>query len=351
MLQHSLGQWMDGGMPVLHVWADVLQSLADVAPALEAAAQRLSSGPPAVHVFSPGDLLVLLQRLNALVAGSVATPGLPGPISQIWVMRDAERMDPTNLDILRRICLHYPELGVRLVLLNHTTAPPVSPEGVQLLALTATHESVMGEGLSLSPRHANRWIWSAGSILLGALIAAALFWTLQTTDQRRLDSSGAPAVAPASPASDVASTPASEPNVAVPLAQNTAEGAQDAPPAMAAVPASAADSSDGKKTADNSPPVSASRRWLLGLPAGTLVVVHADLGSLREAEKFRTGQALLANAKILLTAERQGRPGRFLVVTGPFRSSERVSNYIQRLAWKNQAKGVSRDEMLQQVTP
>ena len=96
--------------------------------------------------------------------------------------------------------------------------------------------------------------------------------------------------------------------------------------------------------------MSASRRWLLGLPANSLVVVHAQVPTLREAEAFRVaGQPVLANARILLTVAQPGRPERYLVVTGPFRSPERVQGYLPRLKWKANATSVSREELLTQV--
>lgn len=74
-----------------------------------------------------------------------------------------------------------------------------------------------------------------------------------------------------------------------------------------------------------------------------MVVVHAQKASLREADAFRSGQSLLANARILQTTAPQAQ---YLVVTGPFRSPERAKNYIQRLDWKASARSMGRDELL-----
>jgi len=347
LFQHSLEAWLDGQTPVLHVWANAPQSLADVPSVVEAIAHRQSAQAPAVHVFSPGDLLALLQRLNALMAGSVAPSASPGGVSQIWILQNAERMEVANLDVLRRICIHYPELGVRLVWLSHSPSAPVWPEGVQTLALHPGREAEKSEGLSLSPPQPKRWVGPAGWILLGALLAAAIFWGLQT-------------IQPAGPAAPVSSPPsasASGPDALVLVPQRPAGAGQETKetqeisPASAAHAPSAVPGSDMGQATPERQPVSASRRWLLGLPEGTLVVVHADLATLQEAEKFRTSHALLANARILLARERQVGAERFLVVTGPFRSRERVGNYIQRLPWKNQAEGMARDELLRQVRP
>lgn len=122
--------------------------------------------------------------------------------------------------------------------------------------------------------------------------------------------------------------------------------AEAAAPRLAAAPAPAP--SPTKVADKDSAPAtsSASRRWLLGLPPASWVVVHAQKASLREADAFRSGQSLLANARILQTS---GPQGQYLVVTGPFRSPERAKNYIQRLDWKASARGVGRDELLTQV--
>ena len=95
--------------------------------------------------------------------------------------------------------------------------------------------------------------------------------------------------------------------------------------------------------------VSLSRRWLLSLPAECSVVVHKQSTSLQEAEVFKASSSMLVNARILLTAQQDGKPARYLVVTGPFRSADRVHNYMQRLDWKASASSITREELLRQI--
>lgn len=96
---------------------------------------------------------------------------------------------------------------------------------------------------------------------------------------------------------------------------------------------------------------SASARWVQGLPPESRVVVHLQAVTLREAENFRQShQPLLANARILQTTESGARPLRYLLVSGPFRSPERVHNYMQRLDWRDKASSLTREKLLEQVT-
>ncbi len=81
------------------------------------------------------------------------------------------------------------------------------------------------------------------------------------------------------------------------------------------------------------------------------MVVHLQAATLREAENFRQShQPLLANARILQTTESGARSVRYLLVSGPFRSPERVHNYMQRLDWRDKASSLARDKLLEQVT-
>ena len=85
-----------------------------------------------------------------------------------------------------------------------------------------------------------------------------------------------------------------------------------------------------------------------GLPEGSLLVVHARVPSLAQAQALRSSEPVLANAQVLMSAQ-ETPAGRYLVVTGPFRSAERAQNYMQTLAWKAIARSASRDELLVQT--
>jgi hypothetical protein len=74
--------------------------------------------------------------------------------------------------------------------------------------------------------------------------------------------------------------------------------------------------------------------------------VLGEFASAREAEAFKASDALLANARIVQAAWRPGQEARHGVLTGPFRSTDRAANYMQRLAWRAQARPLSREALL-----
>lgn len=128
-------------------------------------------------------------------------------------------------------------------------------------------------------------------------------------------------------------------------------------PTLESTPAPKVASASAAAEKSASPPTvvtaktSASARWVQGLPPESRVVVHLQAATLREAENFRQShQPLLANARILQTTESGARPLRYLVVSGPFRSPERVHNYMQRLDWRDKASSLTREKLLEQVT-
>ncbi len=189
------------------------------------------------------------------------------------------------------------------VLLGHNFSPPVNaPRGQQPLASAAA--SVPAP----SP--------------VGAVSAVAA------------PASAVPASAAASkPSPALASTPTPAPTPAPKVASASAAAEKSASPTVATAK------------------ISASARWVQGLPPESRVVVHLQAATLREAENFRQShQPLLANARILQTTESGARSVRYLLVSGPFRSPERVHNYMQRLDWRDKASSLARDKLLEQVT-
>ena len=123
---------------------------------------------------------------------------------------------------------------------------------------------------------------------------------------------------PAAPSSTrAASTAHATPASAPPSAPATAPVST---PALASM-ATPADALPGK--------VRNAHRWLSRLPEGAFVVEHSRHDSLTAAQRSTSAQSYLKEARIL--AVQEGQQTRFVVVTGPFRSADRVSLYMRRL--------------------
>lgn len=328
--ERDANQWLNAASGIAHWWSTDDGELRSAAQQLLLlATQRDPQSRP--QLFAAGDFLPLLQKLNILLTASQSDEPLAhAHADQIWVLERADLMSADHVDILRRICLHYPELRIRLALFSKAQQAPAAAEGVSVSQIpdkphpNVTVADAPGFERALAdPRRV--WI-AAGLIGVGAALAAVVLWPFA-----RMTTAPAPVAdklsPPAAPSKEEALSP-----VAAPPADVSAPA--PAPAQAASVPART---------------ISASRRWLLGLPADSLVVIHAQVTTLREAELFKADRPMLVNARILLTEPRAQRPARYLVVTGPFRTPERARNYVQRLTWKANASSLSREELLTQV--
>lgn len=324
--------WLSGPTGLAHWWSGEAWVLDEAVRALQAQADALAPAR-AVCVFKDGDFLALLQRLNGLLAAAQRGESqAQAHDGQIWILDRAERVSAEHLDILRRICLHYPELQIHLALLSQTEQAPAALEGVQVHALLQAvgHASLPGDAVvadASAGNSARRWL-VGGLVCVAVAVVGLLVWQGQGSVP--------------GPAGDLAAPPAEQSSA--PMASPST--AQEALPPHQA-PSEAGAASIGEVPVKDSA-VSASRRWLLSLPPASLAVVHAQTASLREAEGFRANKAVLANARILQTSG-PASPPHYLVVTGPFRSPDRAQNYIQRLEWKSAARSASREELLAQV--
>ena len=334
LFRQQVHAWLSANTGLVHWWSP-LDTVRD--EAIRALVTQADTWLPArrVCLFQEGDFLALLQRLNGLLAAAQAGQSqAQAHAGQIWILDRAERVSAEHLDILRRICLHYPELQIHLALFSQTPQAPAAADGVLVPALVPpsgepAHGAATGGRIGGdSPvwgHSRSRWVWALGGMLV--VLSGLLLWRSTQGDLAPppRDALAMPAVA--------GSTAASMPTpVEVKAPRPTA-----ADVAPARTPEAPSPVKDGA--------VSASRRWALGLPPSSLAVVHVQVGSLREAEAFRKGKPLLSNARILQTSA-EGAPVRFLVVTGPFRSTERAHNYMQRLEWKAGARSISREELL-----
>lgn len=340
----EVARWLDAPKGLMHCWspnADLLEEA--VRWWMVQAEKRPSDTLPLF--FAEGDFFPLLQKLNELLAAAQRGESeAQAHAGQFWLVRHAEQLSAEHIDILRRICLHYPELGIHLALFSQTQEVPAAAEGVRLMGLLADAQlpqvqaTAAGDEQPLAREAGSRtWLW------VGALSAVVLagFWLAFPQQGAAPDAGAAESSAPASAASQAASEAPASPAVATPASV-------PAPAASAAASAAMPAASAPAKTAAGAA-VSLSRRWLLALPPECSVVVHKQSASLQEAEAFKASSSLLANARILLTVAQDGKPARYLVVTGPFRSADRVHNYMQRLDWKASASSASREELLRQI--
>lgn len=335
--------WLDAPQGLMHWWSPQAATLrAAVSWWMEEAAQRVSASAPLL--FSDGDFFPLLQKLNELLAAAqLGGAEAQAHAGQFWVVEHADRLSPEHLDILRRICLHYPELGIHLALFSQAEQAPAAADGVRVVGLRTdvaapqwVPHDFPGPSASAADAPSRRWLWGG---LLFVLVAAGVWQLNRPAPNAPSDAAltGASAQAPA--VSESAPAPVPAPAVAVSQALSSSEPAA-APPVQPLLKT---------QTAKAAEPVSASRRWVLSLPANTWLVVHKQSLQVRELESFKANHTALANARIVLTVAQQGEPARYLLVTAPFRSTERAQNYLQRLEWKASARSTSREELLAQI--
>ena len=325
--------WLSAHPGLAHWWSPQ-STLRDEAIRVLLAQADMLAPPRLACLFQEGDFLALLQKLNGLLAAAQSGPlgqsQARAHAGQLWVLDHAERVSAEHVDILRRICLHYPELQIHLALFSQTAQAPAPAQGVQVHALWPSANPLASAGALGATRAVPgryRYGWIGALVCAVAVLSGLLLWRSDPGAMQAPQLAAASEPVAADRAASKVSTPPSPPvKTARPITTDV--------PAVQAV---------GVPSPEGG--MSASRRWALSLPPGSLAVVHAQMGSLREAEAFRKGKAVLANARILQTSA-PGTPVRFLVVTGPFRSPERVQNYMQRLEWKSGARSIGRDELL-----
>ncbi len=324
-LQQALAQ-----APVLHLWCPEPAALAAVR---EVVLHTLREQGAAVSSMSRGQWLPLLQTLNRWTEGQLSGVPLPGAgQAGVWLLEDAHTLTAPQQHLLHALLGQFAQLPLRLVLLSQTTQPPDQPamgEHMAIEWLATEPPSWASEAVPVAqPAPGNApgashggWPWA-----LGAAIVAALAWGLSSSPAPQQSASPEPVASAASPALGAASS-ASEASVAP----------------VDAASASAPPAPDEQKAPGLSPQL---RGWLESLPEGSHVVLHGQFATEREAQAFKARHKLLAQARIAPGVWVGGEPMRYGVLTGPFRSSERAHNHLQRLDWRAQASSFSREALL-----
>ena len=332
LCEPALQDWLDGPVAILHGWSPQVDDLQDAVRCLSAHACSRH-----LRVLDEGDLLPLLHQLNQQLA---AIPD-GARAEQLWVLARADRMAQDQLDLLRRVVLHYPELRIRMAWFSLTAQPPAAPDGVHVLAVPSRDAQPVPDTVLRLPRSAR--LQRRSALWLGGAALVAMAGALVGLGARGPVGQEAATAVPAAPAASVPASGALQAPVVDPDAPAASAAMPDPMPQEPVLPSSAAGAASAVPHR-----VSAAGRWLQGLPEGSLLVVHAQVSTLAQAQTLRSSESVLANAQILMAAQ-EASAARYLVVTGPFRSAERAHNYMQRLAWKAYARSVSREELLAQT--
>ena len=222
------------------------------------------------------------------------------------------------------------------------TAPLASAELVaaaQTAALAEAPETPLAAPGGSFGQPAKRWAWLGLALLvLSAWGAWYWFGTHHFAPASAPESASAPAptLAPAPTSAAAPDTPplptASAPQQIDPVTDNTTPNqASEAVTATAA--AQPAARSPTQAPADPSPelPDVALRgvRWLAQQSPEFYVLEHGAFQTVAQAQSLIRSRDELVNARVLM--RKNGAPdGRFLVITGPFRSQDRAQNYKVR---------------------
>lgn len=319
--------------------------------------------------FSAREPWAWLSHLNDQVSrhmpgnAQVSTPGLVRRRPEaIAVLHQAEQLSSSDMALLQGLTQHLPDWGTRWVLLcqQPSTAALGSAASPRWLSwrvgdeaddLPSPESAPPASALNASvkptsthaPRPAGGWaqsLWWPVSVL----VFSAGAWGLasgrislselppQWLRQLAAQPNAAQPVASTSSAAQAAPTPAptetTPPDDNAPAAQAAAsEGSSaesQAPSADAAPPAP-----------DVAPPplpdvALRGARWLAQQSPDHFVLEHGIFDSAAQAQSLIRSRAELRNARILMHKPGQPHAGRFGVITGPFRSSERAQNYIAR---------------------
>jgi hypothetical protein len=351
------------------------------------------------------------ESLIPLPAGSDGVPPPSTRAMQVWLVPEESFQQPSDLDLVVRLLQRFPNAPIRAVLLlgpytalaehkgpmgarfetfhlderqpspAHDDAPAhLSSDPASLAAgLTATYEPTSAQGSAHAPAYGSDPVTpaaavlpdldnvvpgnefettggssstGAGNYLLPAAALAAtvliggLFWWSQRSGS---DAAGGKEVSGSltMPVPTPVPAPASAAAASVAGAIVVPASPPQALPAPAARAASAAAPQASAPSTPASAPSVSTQDWLASLPDNALVVEHGRYDTMAEARRFIGSRNYLNEARIL--AVKEGKGEEYLVVTGPFRTADRASNYMRRLNIKATTQPV--EQIRNQIAP
>jgi hypothetical protein len=352
----------------LILWRQDSEAMLRVAHALQS---FWCTTAPAVAIenFTGEHRLALLGYINQGIAQqglaqAMQTP-LPGSLpQQICMVTNAERLPASDVQMLQDLSQHLPGLQWRWVLLgldpsggqNSAAIASMNPSKTNpqwmveptTPASTSLATEAASSPASQPPSKRLAWLSLAALVGLGAWGTALHFFDVNSVPSQvdKPPAAATPAASASAPSLEAPPQPsASDP-------QPTASAASNTPPSQTqdqeeiAVPAEPAALPQAPVAADtpNKVPEIALRgvRWLALQSPEFFVLEHGAFQTAAQAQSLIRSKEELANARVLMrkTADPSGR---FVVVTGPFRSQERAQNYKVRakLAPQIQVRKVS----------
>ncbi len=333
----------------------------------------------AVEHFTGDQRLALLGHINRGIAQrgleqAMQTPPRTEPPQQIALITHAEHLPASDVQMLQDITRHLPGLRWRWVLISLAPSPsetaavmdPASAvTSAAALAMTpsppndtaetaawrdpndAPSPLLPPEAISRPSAFTSSSHWMGLGLTAFLVLAAWGTWHL-FGDARRSPARGAeraaavpaPAAAPAAQTTPQAATQAV--SQAAPAASDSAsEPAKPDTPVPIQAPASAANPSASQPTVPTPTPAPADThvevpdiaqrgvRWLAQQSPEFFVLEHGAFQTAAQAQSLIRSRDELTNARVLLL-KKAATGGRFLVITGPFRTQERAQNYKVR---------------------
>jgi hypothetical protein len=350
----------------LIIWREDSESMLLAAHTLKSS-WRTWAPAVAVEHFTGEQRLALFSHINQGIAqlglAQAMQPPAPAPLPrQIAIVTHAEQLSASDVQILQDLNRHLPGLRWRWVLIGlnpsvgHNSsaspaAPPASSALAEPLALASpplTTEATScpaspANPASIQPSKRLAWLSLADWLSLAALLGlglgawgASLYFSVPNpapfqADQRPAAArSAASASAPSPEAAPLHSASAPQPTDSA--ASNTTPN-QTQDPVASIVPAEPAALPPASAAADthNEVPGIALQgvRWLTLQSPEFFVLEHGAFQTAAQAQSLIRTRNKLANARVIM---RKGAnpEGRFVVITGPFRSQERAQNYKLR---------------------
>jgi hypothetical protein len=320
----------------LVIWRQDSEAMWRAAHALQGM-WRTAAPAVAVEHFTGQQRLAWLGHINQGIAQLGLTQAMqtPSPTAlprQICLVTHAEQLSASDVQMLQDLSRHLPGLRWRWVLLG--LDPQWMAEPRTLASPSPTSEAAASPASKQAPKRL-AWLSLAALLGLGAWGTALHLSDPNSVTTRADNRSASASASAATTPTPAASAPALEAPPS-PTPNPVASAAPAEPAALPQAPAAADTRNDVPEIALR------GLQWLTLQSPEFFVVEHGAFPTAAQAQSLIRSKDELVNARVLM--RKTANPGgRFVVITGPFRSQERAQNYKDRanLAPQTQVHRVS----------